>query len=66
MKAPTSQFGCFDLECISCHGDKEWQNSQLIEWANNVIFDPEGWSPDDVHEAELILEYGPEFGGDDD
>jgi hypothetical protein len=28
MKAPTSKFGCFDMNCEACHGDEEWQLSR--------------------------------------
>jgi hypothetical protein len=32
MKEPTSRFGCFDLNCEACHGDKEWQDKMTREW----------------------------------
>lgn len=29
MQEPTSNFGCFDLSCVACHGDKEWQDQRI-------------------------------------
>lgn len=35
MQAPTSSFGCFDLNCVPCHGDKEWQDQRI--WVETEV-----------------------------